>query len=152
MRDAWPLQRSLENQSRCGINADEDEESDIGYNGYEPRSAEMILKKLLEAYRYLGATGTAVCLVGGSVMVAPIVIVVTNNIAWSKVSAYKEKISGAGIKVSYDFCEGNKEFIRRLNKSGQLAEIVVCTQKSRTKIGEVDYVMGVLSKASGINP
>ena len=112
----------------------------------------MILKKLQEIYQYLGLAGTFVCLIGGSVMVAPIVIVVTNNIAWSKVSAYKDKIASAGIKVSYDFCEGDREFIKRLGKRGELSEIVICTQKSRTKIGDIHYVMGVLSKASGIKP
>ena len=83
-------------------------------------------------------------------MIAPIVIVVKNNLAWNKVSSCKSKIELSGIKVSYDFCEGDKEYIDRRDKSEKLREIVICTQKSRKRIGEVDYVMSVLSKASGI--
>jgi len=107
-------------------------------------------KTLKDVYSYLGLTGTIVCFAGASIMVAPIVIVVINNIAWNKVVSYKGKIEKGGIAISYDFCEGNKEYILRKNKKGETNGVVICTQKSRTEIGKPDYIMKVLYKATGV--
>lgn len=109
-------------------------------------------KKLKEIYSYLGLTGTIVCIVGASIMIAPIVIVVINNVLWNDTVSYKNKITKSGIKISYDFCEGNKEYITNKNKDGKITGIVICTQKSRTEIGKPEYIKSVLYKASGINP
>jgi hypothetical protein len=107
-------------------------------------------KKLKDIYSYLGLTGTIVCFVGASIMIAPIVIVIINNLEWSEVVSYKRKIAKSGIEISYDFCEGNKEYILRKSKDGATKGVVICTQKSRTKIGKPDYIMSVLYKATGI--
>ncbi len=109
-------------------------------------------KKLKEIYSYLGLTGTIVCIVGASIMIAPIVIVAINNMRWNDTVSYKNKITKSGIKVSYDFCEGNKEYITNKSKGGVINGIVICTQKSRKEIGKPEYIKSVLYKASGINP
>ena len=80
------------------------------------------------------------------------VLIVVNNIRWNDTVSYKGKITKSGIKISYDFCEGDKEYIVSKNKSGKIEGIVICTQKSRTKIGDPEYIKSVLYKASGINP
>ena len=109
-------------------------------------------KKLKEIYSYLGLTGTIVCVIGASIMIAPIVIVAINNIRWNDAVSYKNKIIKSGIKVSYDFCEGNKEYIISKSKDGETKGIVICTQKSRKEIGKPEYMKSILYKASGINP
>jgi hypothetical protein len=109
-------------------------------------------KKLKEIYLYLGLSGTIVCVIGTSIMVAPIVLIAVNNMRWNDTVSYKNKIVKSGIKVSYDFCEGNKEYIISKNKEGGTKGIVICTQKSRKEIGKPEYIKNVLYKASGINP
>ena len=112
----------------------------------------MIRQKLKAVYQYLGAFGTGVCLLGGAVMIAPLVIVIQNNIAWNEVATYKKKIEKAGYKIGYDFCEGDKEYLIKPANKNLKKEIVICTQKSRRRIGEKDYIISVLAKASGIGP
>ena len=109
-------------------------------------------KKLKETYLYLGLTGTIVCVIGASIMIAPMVLIVVNNIRWNDTVAYKNKITKSGIKVSYDFCEGNKEYITSKNKGGEINGIVICAQKSIKEIGKPEYIKSVLYEASGINP
>lgn len=114
------------------------------------RHLQKMSKKLKELYSYLGLTGTIVCLAGSSVLIAPLVIVVINNIAWNGVVAYKGQIEKSGIKISYDFCEGDKEYKLSKSKDGSTTGVIICTQKSRKEIGKPAYIMKVLQKATGI--
>lgn len=114
------------------------------------RALQKMNKKLKGIYSYLGLTGTIVCLAGTSIIIAPLVVVIINNLEWSKVISYKSKIAKSGIEISYDFCEGNKEYILRKSKDGATRGVVICTQKSRKEIGKPDYIMNVLYNATGI--
>ena len=101
-------------------------------------------------YSYMGPFGVFVCLLGGSVMIYPMYRVIQENIRMLPVVNYSNKIRNAGVKIQYEPCEGDRENVRKTSPKGDVETVTICTQKSRKKIGEVDYLMRVLRESSGI--
>ena len=101
-------------------------------------------------YNYLGVWGIAISIIGGGIILAPLYIMMEENIKMMPVVNYKKKIVQSGILVEYEPCEGEKEFIRKTSDTGKIEKVIICTQKSRTKIGEVDYLLSVLKKSSEV--
>ena len=102
------------------------------------------------AWKYLGFWGVLVSVFGGGVLLAPIVIVIQKNAEMNPVREVKKEVLAAGVEIQYEPCEGDREYKQTRNGSGQVTSITICTQKSRTQIGEVDYLVRVLSEASEI--
>jgi hypothetical protein len=98
----------------------------------------------------MGPWGIAISITGGAVILAPLYIMIEENIKMMPVVSYKKKIVASGIAVDYEPCEGDKEYIRSFSDSGKLEKVTVCTQKSRTQIGEVSYLLDVLHKSSEV--
>ena len=112
---------------------------------------EALKERIKELWKYLGFWGVMVSIFGGGVLIAPIVIVIQKNAEMNPVREVKKEVLAAGIEIQYEPCEGDREYKQVRDESGKVKSIVICTQKSRKKIGDVDYLVRVLKNASEVH-
>ena len=77
-------------------------------------------------------------------------IVIQKNAEMNPVREVKKEVLAAGVEIQYEPCEGDREYKQTRDQTGKVTSITICTQKSRTQIGEVDYLVRVLRSASEV--